>query len=59
MEYDTGALVGFDPARVAELIKLPEGHLIGMMIVIGKAQKPANGRGGQLAMEEVLFENTF
>jgi len=59
MGYDTGALVGFDPARVAELIKLPEGYLIGMMIVIGKAQKPANGRGGQLAMEEVLFENTF
>jgi len=57
--YDTGAMVGFDPQSVAELINLPEGYLIGMMIVIGKARVTANGRGGQLPMDEVLFENSF
>ncbi|QFT55026.1 nitroreductase family protein [Microbulbifer sp. THAF38] len=57
--YDTGALVGFDSDKVAELINLPEGYLIGMMIVVGKASKAANGRGGQLALGEVLFENQF
>ncbi|GAB2900946.1 nitroreductase family protein [Microbulbifer echini] len=57
--YDTGAMVGFDPQNVAELINLPDGYLIGMMIVIGKASKTANGRGGQLSMDEVLFENRF
>ncbi|WHI47005.1 nitroreductase family protein [Microbulbifer sp. JMSA004] len=59
MGYDTGAMVGFDPERVAELINLPEGYLIGMMIVIGKAAKVANGRGGQLSINDVLFENSF
>lgn len=57
--YDSGALVGFDAEQVAALIHLPERYVIGMMIVVGKAAKPANGRGGQLPVEEVLFENHF
>jgi nitroreductase len=59
MGFDTGALVGFDADRVAELTNLPDGYLIGMMIVVGKSLKPANDRGGQLSMDEVLFENRF
>lgn len=59
MGFDSGPLIGFDPEEVAELIHLPEHYLIGMMIVIGKALKPASQRGGQLPMREVLFENRF
>lgn len=59
MGYDSCPMIGFDPNKVAEIIKLPENHIIGMMITVGKALKPANVRGGQLPYEEVVFENTF
>lgn len=57
--YDTGALVGFNPANVAKVINLPTDHVIGMILVIGKRMKEANPRGGQLAYEEVVIENRF
>ena len=59
MGYDSCPMVGYDPDKVAELIHLPEGHIICMMVVIGKAKKPANPRGGQLKLEEVLVTNRF
>lgn len=57
--YDTCPMVGFDADKVAELIKLPEGHIISMLITVGKALKPAQPRGGQLDYGEVVFQNTF
>jgi hypothetical protein len=30
-----------------------------MMIVVGKAASPAAERGGQLSLDEVVFENKF
>jgi len=57
--YDTCPMVGFDHAAVADLIKLPKDHLVGMIIVMGKAAKTAHSRGGQLPLSEVLLENTF
>lgn len=57
--YDSCPMIGFDPAKVAEIIRLPENHLIGMMITVGKALKPAHARGGQLPREEVVFVDGF
>lgn len=57
--YDSCPMIGFDGESVAELIKLPEHHVIGMMITVGKAAEPAKGRGGQLSLEDVLVENQF
>lgn len=57
--YDSCPMIGFNADAVAELIKLPESHVIGMMLTLGKAAKPASGRGGQLALDEVLMENNF
>lgn len=59
MGYDSCPMIGFDPAKVAEIIDLPENHLIGMMLTVGKALKPANVRGGQLPYEEVVHTNSF
>lgn len=59
MGYDSCPMIGFDEKQVAELIRLPEGHVIGMMIVIGKAAEPAKGRAGQLPLGDVLRENAF
>jgi len=59
MGYDTGALVGYDPNKVAQIINLPEDHILGMMIVIGKAVQPARERGGQLTLEDVVVYDKF
>jgi len=57
--YDTCPMVGFDHTAIANMIKLPKDHVIGMIIVMGKAAKTAHGRGGQLPLSEVLMDNTF
>ncbi|GAD00867.1 nitroreductase family protein [Agarivorans albus] len=57
--YDTCPMIGFDAGQLAEVINLPQDHVIGMIIAIGKAAKPAGVRGGQLAMHQVLMQNYF
>ncbi len=59
MGYDTCPMEGFDYDKVGKLIRLPTDHIITMMVVVGKAAKPANPRGGQLPLSEVVFENKF
>ncbi len=57
--YDSCPMIGFDPDAVAKLIRLPGDHVVAMMLAIGKATAPANPRGGQLPLEEVLLINRF
>ena len=59
MGYDSNPMIGFDPQTVAELINLPEDHVITMMVVVGKQIKPAMPRGGQLPLDKVIFTNRF
>ena len=59
MGYDSCPMIGFDPDKVAEIIELPENHVIGMMLTVGKALKDANVRSGQLLYDEVVFRNGF
>ncbi|MEB3316198.1 MAG: nitroreductase family protein [Candidatus Melainabacteria bacterium] len=59
MGYDSCPMVGFDPKKVAEIIKLPEDHIISMLLPIGKAKEAARERAGQLALSEVVITNTF
>jgi nitroreductase len=59
MGYDSNPMIGFDPEKVAEIICLPEDHIIAMMIVIGKQVKPAMPRGGQLPLDKVVFTDKF
>jgi len=59
MGYDSCPMIGFDADAVAEIINLPEDHVIGMMISIGKAATAAHTRGGQLPKEEVVIQNRF
>jgi nitroreductase len=50
---------GFDFDKVAELIALPEDHVIAMFVAIGKGTKEAWPRAGQLALDEVVKINKF
>ena len=59
MGYDTCPMEGFEYDKVGKLINLPSDHIISMMVVVGKAAKEANPRGGQLPLSEVIFENKF
>lgn len=59
MGYDSCPMIGFDPAKVAQIVGLPDNHVIGLMISVGKALKPAHPRGGQLPIDEVVFYDKF
>ena len=59
MGYDSNPMIGFDQDKVAEIVKLPENHVISMMIVIGKQTQPAMPRGGQLPLNKVIFTDRF
>ena len=59
MGYDSCPLIGFDTDAVADIINLPEDHVIGMMLSIGKGLSKAWPRSGQLARNEVVIQNQF
>ena len=59
LNYDSCALDGFDFKRVGHLINLPHDHEICMIVTIGKAQREAWPRAGQLALDEVYFVDQF
>jgi nitroreductase len=59
MGLDSCPMVGFEYDELAKIINLPEDHLIVLMIVVGKAAESAGPRGGQLSLDEVVFENKF
>jgi len=59
MGYDSNPMIGFDPQKVAEIIKLPDNHVISMLIAVGKQTKPAMPRGGQLPLEKIVFTDKF
>ena len=59
MGYDSCPMIGFDIDKVGELIHLPSDHVVGFMITIGKAVKPAWPKPGQLSLEEVVIQNRF
>ena len=59
MGYETCPMIGFDIDEVAKLINLPQDHVMGPMIAIGKGTQDSWPKPGQLPLEEILFENSF
>lgn len=57
--YDSCPMDGFDFEKVAQLIRLPEDHVIAMFVAIGKGTKEAWPRPGQLGLHEVVVKNRF
>ena len=57
--YESCPMIGFEIEKVAELIKLPDDHVMGPMVAIGKGTKDAWPKPGQLPLEEVVVENRF
>lgn len=59
MGYDSCPMIGFDIEKVAELINLPEDHVMGPMVAIGRGTKDPWPKPGQLPLAEVVVENGF
>ena len=59
MGYDSCPMIGFDAAKVAELIHLPENYAIGFMIPVGKQAQPGWERGDRLPDEKVVAYDRF
>ena len=59
MGYDSCPMIGFDPERLAEIISLPEDHIIAMIVVVGKATQGAWPKPGQLPIDDVVRFDRF
>lgn len=59
MGLDSCPMTGFDYDNLAKIINLPSDHVIVMMVAVGRALEPVAGRGGQLPLSKVVFENRF
>jgi len=59
MGYDSSPMIGFDPEAVAKLINLPGDHIVGMLLAVGKATKPAFPKPGYIEKSEMVIVNRF
>ena len=57
--YDSCPMDGFDFEKVAQLIHLPDDHVIAMFVGIGKGTKEPWPRPGQLSLDDVVVKNVF
>ncbi len=59
MGYQSCPMIGFDIDAVAGLVKLPDDHVMGPMVAIGKGTKDPWPKPGQLALDEVVVTDRF
>ena len=59
MGDDSCPMIGFDFDPVVELINLPDDHVLGQMVDIGKGTKDPRPKPGQLPLSEVLVHDKF
>ncbi len=59
MGYDSCPMIGFDIEKVAELINLPDDHVMGAMVAIGKGTKAPWPKPGQTPLGDLVVENSF
>ena len=59
MGYESCPMIGFDIDKVAELINLPNDHVMGPMVAIGKGIKDPWPKPGQLPLSELVKINSF
>lgn len=59
MEYDTCPMIGFDQDAVSEIINLPDDHLIGMFVVVGKRTKEPFDHGGRIDHDTAIITDNF
>jgi nitroreductase len=59
MGYRSCPMIGYDMQGVAGLVKLPEDHIMGPIVAVGKGTKEPWPKPGQLPLNEVVRDNSF
>jgi nitroreductase len=59
MGYQSCPMIGFEIEKLAELIRLPQDHVMGPMVAIGRGTQDPWPKPGQLPLEDLVFENGF
>jgi nitroreductase len=57
--WDTGPMIGFDAARVADYLGLPDTVVPVMLVVLGRAAGPPGPRGYRRPLSEVVHLESF
>ena len=57
--YQSCPMIGFNIEGVAALINLPDDHVMGPMVAIGKGVKEPWPKPGQLPLDEITIDNHF
>ena len=57
--YQSCPMMGFDYEKMAELINLPAGYVIGPMVAIGIGIKPPWPKTNQLSLQDLIVEDAF
>jgi nitroreductase len=59
MGFDTCPMIGFDQDVVGKIINLPDDHIIGMMITVGKRGEEPFPHGGRLPLDKTVMIDKF
>lgn len=59
MGYDFWRLDGFHGEAIGKLINLPEGYVVGMLLLVGKNLKPTWPNAGQVNINELMVLDQF
>ena len=57
--YQSCPMIGYNLEQVAKLINLPQDHVMGPMVAIGKGVKDPWPKPGQLPLDELVYEDSF
>ena len=59
MGYQSCPMIGFDIDKLAELVGLPDDHVMGPLVAIGRGVKDPWPKPGQLPLDQLVHENRF
>lgn len=59
MGYASGPMIGFDPSAVCKILRVADGHVPVMLVVIGKQVGDLRGRADRLPPSEVVKLEAF
>jgi nitroreductase len=59
MGYDSCPMIGFDAEKVAQIINLPDDHVVSFMIAVGRQTSPPWPKPGQLPLDHVVVYDGF
>ncbi len=57
--YQSCPMIGYNSEGVAELVKLPEDHVMGAMVAIGRGTEEPWPKPRRLPVDEISYENSF